>query len=82
MRVKTLGYYSFALRQLHRPLAAAAVMGLSLIAGMMLPLAILVPLGVLVYGCVLFLLRGFGEQEMSILNALVLRRLGSGNKGL
>jgi O-antigen/teichoic acid export membrane protein len=81
VRVKKLGYYSFALWQLHRPLAAAVVMGGALIMGTILPLVILVPLGVLVYGLVLFLLRGFGEQEMAILNALVLRRLGSGNKG-
>jgi O-antigen/teichoic acid export membrane protein len=68
-----IGYHGFHTAQLIKPACAAAMMGAAIFLLRDLNLFMLVGLGATLYSVVLYLLKGLGEQEMSIINRLIAR---------
>lgn len=66
-----LGYRNLHLVQLVRPLLAACIMGLMVYVLSDFNFFLVVGIGGITYFPVLYLMRGLGEQEMSILNRLI-----------
>lgn len=75
--LRRLGYSIFRPMQLAKPLMAAGIMGAFIFFLQSLNLFAVIAAGAAVYLLVLYVLRGLGEQEMSILRRLLARTPGT-----
>jgi len=67
------GYTVFSFAGLIKPLVAAGVMAVALLAAGTLHIVLLIPLGAVVYASILYLIRGYGEQERAIIDWFLTR---------
>jgi O-antigen/teichoic acid export membrane protein len=71
--LRSLGYRVFFPSQFIKPLLSAGIMGIGLLLLKPLSFLILVPIGTVIYGAVMFVIHGFGEQEKEMARKIFLR---------